>query len=531
MYSEKEKINLNDYDLSDTSKIIKAIEWFYLCDPKDKNELFKKIKMAMNNDNFVFNVTKYNTNDIFTRIISSRITNLKIKAREKTFYNHLPNIYDFFDAVDKVMYDNSIKLQNKKDILHHAVDQFKYSNLYFRPDSYITKFAVAVHDLYDTISEFSAKKDENGNINVLKQLLLDVIWFDKNFKTFILIWVYHLKEIYGEKLTDLENIIDNGKPYISNSVNPNCSNRDFSNKIDFFENLVSSKKMEVYNYLYQKYEDKFYMVKNEYKMEEEIIKSYDRFYNQRSLEQLNKNYTMLVDETVITFFSEICSRYGYRMVTSLDVKLNTVYFITNGKDTYLIAKHKVTKNPLLIFIFNCEEGGSCLDLKYLTEDVIDKKEFVRLNQKVKAVHFKPKEMNYEILTEGLVLGKDGTIKFTLKYKSSYMDEYMKIHRVLDINNKTKNLEGLKYGLVEMFTLINDIEKKYTKAELKKDQDALKARMFAIGDFKTYLKEVEKYDKSFKFLEFYENNYFGKAIFKITPDQINGAKKLFRIVML
>lgn len=94
-----------------------------------------------------------------------------------------------------------------------------------------------------------------------------------------------------------------------------------------------------------------------------------------------------------------------------------------------------------------------------------------------------------------------------------MDEYSENHKILIQNFKSKNYLGMKTNLAFLFELINTTERLlYSKKGINPDvkRDAEKARMFAINDFKTYLKEVQKVEPDFNFTEYYEKATMEKS---------------------
>jgi ADP-glucose pyrophosphorylase len=93
---------------------------------------------------------------------------------------------------------------------------------------------------------------------------------------------------------------------------------------------------------------------------------------------------------------------------------------------------------------------------------------------------------------------------------------------------------MKTNLAFLFELINSIERKQHsqktfKPEVKRDME--KARMFAINDFKTYLKEINKVEPGFDFTTYYQNSEYGKITIGIKKKDIVGMKRLFQTIIL
>ena len=141
-----------------------------------------------------------------------------------------------------------------------------------------------------------------------------------------------------------------------------------------------------------------------------------------------------------------------------------------------------------------------------------------------------------VLTETFEVLRDGTIKVTLKGKTTYMNEYAVNHRLLKYNAEHGNYEDMKYNLVYCMILIENIEKNvlYNKkidrdSELYKDAE--KARGFAKNDIKTYLPIVMQNDRKFSINEFYRKVKADKATITINGvETASGIKKILKSIL-
>ena len=143
---------------------------------------------------------------------------------------------------------------------------------------------------------------------------------------------------------------------------------------------------------------------------------------------------------------------------------------------------------------------------------------------------------FDLCTEGLKITKDGSVTFDISKYDTYMDKYSDCHKLLVANDKSNNNTDMKHNLAYMFSLISVIEKKYIynkEANRNSDEykDALKARSFAINDFKTYYKKLNAKEKNFNFTKYYTDNNYDKNIYTITPDSVTGIKNLFRALLM
>lgn len=142
------------------------------------------------------------------------------------------------------------------------------------------------------------------------------------------------------------------------------------------------------------------------------------------------------------------------------------------------------------------------------------------------------DINYDtlsLMTEGFTVSEDGDIKISIDPKKSYMDEYSETHRILVENFKNKNYEAMKQNVAFMFLLISVIER--DKKYKSRDPEVVKARAFAINDFKTYLSHIQKHQPSFNFEEYYRNSEFDKYIINVPKSTIVGIKNLLKTILL
>lgn len=141
----------------------------------------------------------------------------------------------------------------------------------------------------------------------------------------------------------------------------------------------------------------------------------------------------------------------------------------------------------------------------------------------------------DVLTEGIKFTEDGGIKLTYKPRTTYMDDYSRMNKIIVQNARNHNTEGVKSDLVFLFSFIHELEK-ITKGKVKvKDstkEDAMKARMFATGDFKQYLAFVQERDPSFNFSKYFEDNYKNedKVMIEFSNAEIKGIRLLLKTIL-
>ena len=156
---------------------------------------------------------------------------------------------------------------------------------------------------------------------------------------------------------------------------------------------------------------------------------------------------------------------------------------------------------------------------------------------IRTITFKCTNASFDSAMEGLHFSKNGDIRIYLSSHKSYMDKYAAIHNALVEDYKAQNLPAMKHDLAYLFALIASIETQLHAPSRGLEEgtpeyaDAIKARMFAKNDFKSYMKIVQKQDPSFKFMKFYEENNYDKEVYTIYTDDVIGIKNFFRKLLL
>ena len=202
--------------------------------------------------------------------------------------------------------------------------------------------------------------------------------------------------------------------------------------------------------------------------------------------------------------------------------MDEVYFAIKGENIYLITVDLMKSSHSLVLVEITK-----LNMNFLTTYL----QVEGLNLRTIPIDFKPRteSLNLSGLTEGISIDGDGNIKFIISHKKSYMDTYMENHKLLVENWKNKNYKGVKENLAYVFALIHVIER--DKKYKKKDSELLKARAFAINDFKTYLKQLQKEEPNFDFATYYKESDYDKIIVDVPIETISGIKKLVKGLLL
>jgi hypothetical protein len=339
------------------------------------------------------------------------------------------------------------------------------------------------------------------------------------------------------------NTVVNSKDQILNGV-LKSSNMNLINTTNYLNNLKNELKSQINIILMSNRmcvsgswtDDKsFYMsdVPRENRLIFDIISFQERSLDPAVLGLYDKDIDLYLDEVDLMIITKI-RKVIKSIYISKDKFSNNIYYGLNDDLLYLIGKNKnVSGELILIKLFDKVDTGAATSLMRY----IDQKS--RKPISIKRIQIQPYKVDSSVVTEGISINEKGDIKFEIKPNKTYMDEYAENHKILDMNSKSGNINGMKRNLAFLFALINTIERDVIYADVKKKNklssekinDATKARTFAINDFKTYLKQVQKAEPRFDFTKYYEESGYDKFIVSVPHETVVGIKKLFRTIML
>jgi len=212
-----------------------------------------------------------------------------------------------------------------------------------------------------------------------------------------------------------------------------------------------------------------------------------------------------------------------RIIYGVVFNIGEIWLCIHDTDVYIIARSteidiivykliKLTNDVITYLVYGEGKPQATITNINFTKNEIDKE-----------------NITIDMLTEGFSINEDGDIKITINPKKSYMDEYAETHRILVENFKNKNYEAMKQNIAFMFLLISIIEK--DKRYIKREPDIVKARAFAINDFKTYLSYIQKAEPSFNFEKYYKESEFDKYVINIPKSSILGIKNLLKTIFM
>lgn len=371
------------------------------------------------------------------------------------------------------------------------------------------------------VEEYSCRVDSamevEGYINAVVSQILNkphsvahVIAIDKGFDLV-------LKQSGNMNMINMNNYLRTLKKEMESQLNIIYLNNDFQ---------IRDAKSSMINFqLRDYYKDNNVVVSFLQFMDGALRKDNIRLYN--------KNFTLCLDSKDLMSFIKL--RKFEKLFVGQSSDKDPIYYGLLKHNLYLLAKDREDCCTLYLIELIGEkqyvntDNFLCLPENFDTSNVL----------KAIKITLQERECTQpEILTEGLFISKDGDIKFKLNPKKSYMDEYSENHKILIENFKAENYDGLKVNLAFHFALINHIERdlhfydknKFNKLSTNVRSDAEKARMFAMNDFKTYMRELLKKEPSFDFTKYYQEGDFGKTIVEFKNEEIQGIKRLFQTIM-
>lgn len=313
------------------------------------------------------------------------------------------------------------------------------------------------------------------------------------------------------------------------------------------ENKRNQTRVQLFNIMVETFGDVSFIKENALRVDD-LIQSFDGdssitkalqymkgAVNKSSIKRYGKNLTLEIEPSDVFKLSHSDKIKNITISSCSDG--TPIYFVANHLNLDLIAKDIITDEIILISLI--QDGENISSLRNFTLDNNMKGD----TESLPCIRLKfkgPEDMRYQETleithtTEGLKFSEDGGIKFTYKPKKSYMDEYAEAHKIIHANYKAGNYEAMKTDLAFLFAFINHIESQviYTRKPVvaSKKEDAIKARMFAINDFKTYLKKVQEHEPTFDFTKYYETIDTSKVLVEFSNSEIKGIRKLLRTIL-
>ena len=129
--------------------------------------------------------------------------------------------------------------------------------------------------------------------------------------------------------------------------------------------------------------------------------------------------------------------------------------------------------------------------------------------------------------------KDGNLLIKKINKLDYEQEYYKSHKLLEVYRRTDNLEGMKYELSKLWFILTILEDKIYNKKVSEEnkQSFTKTRAKILNDFKSGLSYISNKDKTFNFIEYYNETPFSDAVYKIRKNTVLVTIDLLKSIVL
>lgn len=563
--------NERKYPLTDEEHVRKAIQFFKYCPDVNRKELATNINKKLKKFDMKVKVSR--TNPFYAyipkKLLLETITEEYIGIEyDDLIPQNIRSIYDninkrFFGSEKAILttehycYINFKQMEavymeiNKEngtylnpyttinEILKNKYDGWIIFNDYIKKDiSHMNIFYNVVVDIVSTITERIADQSIDDALSLLNDVC--------NIKNSNKYMVYRLlKEptydyFISNKKTDMGDMNYKKIMEFLLRLNVEQSKVIIDDSIDSYTIIKLSKQIKIpntVNYLEsRKNQSKFqlYIINKNTKS---LLSSIEDFSDNIKVIQLllnlngnifvnnlkkigNNNLSSFINDIELFKAYEI-KKYCERIVPIIPKDDDMyVYCGVNGERLYLICGDNTGNNNLYFIEINDDN----------VDFFISENDNRNYNVKVITIsNIKKQCSENESVTEGVIIDEDGNIKLSFTPKKSYMDEYAENHKLLVENWKNKNYEAVKQNLCFVFALISIMER--SKEFKNKDKEVMKARAFALNDFKSYLTKLQKMEPEFNFVEYYNNTNYDKHIIDIPKTSIVGLKKLFKTIMM
>lgn len=541
------------YPLNDETRVRKAIQFFKFCPSKNRNELATNINKRLRDTGLKVDVGKdnpfykYMNKDYlresfieYNELISSNICVDEDKLMKCILSVGKGDTKEICNR--QARYNKEFRMAYLENIAFLKYNNENVSDLFYRVISDIIDVGYKLIRENNTIALLSVVRVLT---HIAKEIPIDCRFMERELHVLIRHYRTYIaaeersdinKSIVITELYDLLDILEAYSPHrlcVDKSYDSILMNYVMNGNLRYFsfplvQEYLNTYKMEIENELYiiksDSYMDGYKSITSDINSVSDVCKSIiERITNRinpNKLARINsRNYSQSISPINIVRISSM-KDYINTVVTTTDIYGETIYCGDNDDTVYLILVNKDIDNELLLV----ELTDNCIEYLDIPRAYSDGSTF-----KVIRVEFVKKNNSVnKSLTEGFTIDEDGNMKITISPKKSYMDEYSQNHKLLVENWKNKNYEGVKKNLAFIFALINIIER--DKRYKNREPEIVKARAFAINDFKTYLKKLTSIEKDFDFVKYYDESDYDKFIVDLPKQTILGIKMLFKAII-
>lgn len=573
--ADRKELNNNEYGLPDERKyplndeehVRKAIQFFKFCPVKKRQILANNINKKIKEFNMEVSVSKDNPFYKYSNRLTVKVTESNIEPIEGKYKDELSVIRSYvvtemndFIKLEKLTdsvineFSDTITAYGRKenDTLIEDINKeldmkyeeyLDYISFYDKRDS-ITSHTVCKHiisSIYDAIRN-------NNSISDLIGILLNHPNLFESYRYLREIEFSLYKSSVDKDMLD-ENRLYNYRNQIARAADGIYRKIKTQVRVNLFDNvdIFDSKYSNIKDYEYflrqihNELKNEIYIINadndikchcnNTFNMvngEVESIMSYhinpDNLGINGYTTKLNDLDLLMIDKSV---------KYHHEIIQGSDINGDHIYYMI-FEDAYY-KKNKVTlllkhlKREHSYHLFYLEDNSefmmkisSCDEHESMT-DHLD-----TIIKSVDAVNIANNTFTLEGVSD-IKVSKDGDIKIEISPNKNYMDSYSENHKLLVENWKNKNYDAVKKNLAFTYALINIIER--SDEYKKRDSVAVKARAFAINDFKTYLKRLQAVEPDFDFSSYYIDSEYDKKFINVPKNTLIGVAKIVKSILL
>lgn len=533
------------------------IKFFNLFDHVTKMKLGNEL-----NKMDITNIKINKSNEVCKFINTSRanisetegIYNIQLINKKQEEYFNFFKLYDILQAIHSVkLTDIESTLKNMEEVAFTTINTLKSYKMGICINVYIDLVYINLLEFYTNKPElelfFKVMKDFHNVIEIKLSNNCDIIE-DLNFIKELVysekINIYYIRrhmvvlrdkliedDYYSSYVKTIEEIIKHIEKRISKReyamIQFNISGfRLHSSMIETFKEINMRNKFLMKGALIKEINHQK-LTLGEYSLYENNPELYFIFstmkykVSKESIKQIDSSLSLELDEVAMLQLKKL--NFFYVPFGNSDMKRMMVAVSKDYKQMYLVTRDVANNDLVFITLYD----NMSKDIEYFLTGHTN-----TYSKKVVLRRFKARVTsdfnNLKILTEGINIDKDGNVHIKYRPKKSYMDSYMEIHKILQENRRQKNVEGMKQNLVHIYLLLQSVEEDlHKKFSLTKKDELIKARTFLMNDFKTYLKEIQKYEPKFDLYEYVLNSEHSSVNLYFNTDTVSGLKKLITSV--
>jgi hypothetical protein len=556
------------FPLNDEPHVRKAIQFFKFCELTKRNELAKNINKKLKEYDMKVTVSSDNP---FSKYANPELVTITEAVSPLGYVDEsMRDSIDFITRFHISSVHDMLTLEaHCKNIIDENVER---NNIKHGYDSFVETINEALKYRYNEFIEFNDESSKLYNLieNAKSELINESDNIDKYQKKFPIVMdifsrtnnKYHIYRACSEAISVMSVLSDNSDDdTISLPLNKfirdlehvkEVCNRELETLHEKRDTIIES--MNVFDIpddwntldcIGESFDSEYNDIKNDLYIIESVIdnilpKSIDSkpIIDELDLGILpdrirciNVDLKHILDECdvmrITRYIKKSPNKYITNIYTSTFMGDTIRYgFNVNTQKQYLIAKLDNSETYSIILLELNQEA-----IDYITGVTpIDSRPLlhaIRITEKNASITLN-KDIN-KVVSEAFTVNEEGDIKITISPKNSYMDSYSSNHKMLVENWKNKNYDAMKKNLAYVFALIAIIER--SDGYKNKDPEVMKARAFAINDFKTYLKHLQSVEPDFDFVEYYRTSDYDKKIVNVPKSTIMGIRNLMRAILI